>query len=86
MLGSEKYIFNNKVDSEKTDKPNSSHFDYSNIMTDSFILQPKFNFYQTNEFDKVVNNIAENKAFSVFYKTFYLSSKILTIYKFLLMT
>ena len=67
VLGPEKYIFNCKVDSEKTDKPYSSHIDYSDMMTDSFILQPKFKFYQTHEFHKLVNNLSENKAFSVFH-------------------
>ena len=67
VLGSEKYIFNYKVDSEKTDKPYSSHIDYSDMMADSFILQCKFKFYQIYEFHKLVNNLSENKAFSVFH-------------------
>ena len=67
VLGSEKYIFNYKVDFEKTDKPYSSHIDYSDMMTDSFILQPKFKFYQTHEFHKLVNNLSENKVLSVFH-------------------
>ena len=67
VLGSEKYIFEYKVDSEKTDKPYSSHIDYSDMMNDGFVLQPKFKFYQTHEFHKLVNNLSENKAFSVFH-------------------
>ena len=67
VLGSEKYIFNYKVDSEKTEKPYSSPIDYSDMMTDSFILQPKFKFYQTHEFHKLFNNLSENKAFSIFH-------------------
>ena len=67
VLESEKYIFNYKVNSEKTDKPHSSHVDYSDMMTDNFILQPKFKFYQIHEFHKLVNNLSENKTFSVFH-------------------
>ena len=67
ILGSEKHIFNYKVDSEKTDKSYSSHIDYIDMMTDSFILQPKFKFYQTHEFHKLFNNLSENKAFSIFH-------------------
>ena len=63
VLGSENYIFNYKVDSEKTDCEKT----YSDMMTDSFILQPKFKFYQTYEFDKFVNTLSECKAFSVFH-------------------
>ena len=36
-------------------------------MSDSFILQPKFKFYQTHEFHKLVNNLSENKVLSVFH-------------------
>ena len=43
VLGSEKYIFNYNVDFVKTDKP-YSHIDYIDMMTGSFILQPKFKF------------------------------------------
>ena len=66
-LGSEKYIFNYKVDSMKTDKPYSSYIDYIDMITDSFILQPNFKFYQTHEFHKLANNLSESKAFSVFH-------------------
>ena len=45
-----KYIFNYKVDSDKTDKPYSSHSDYSDMMSDSFILQPKFKFIRLMNF------------------------------------
>ena len=37
------------------------------MITDSFILQPKFKFYQTHEFHKLFNNLLENKAFNVFH-------------------
>ena len=67
VLGSQKCIFNYKIDSEKTDKLYCSHTDYGNMMTDSFILQPKFKFYQTHKFLKLVNNLSESKAFSVFH-------------------
>ena len=60
VSGSEKYIFNYKVDSERTDKRYNSHIDYSDMMTDSFILQ-------THEFHKLANNLSENKAFTVFH-------------------
>ena len=67
VLRSEKFIFNYKVDSEKTYKPYSSHIDYGDMMTDNFILQPKLIFYQTHKFQKPVNNLSENKAFIVFH-------------------
>ena len=60
ILGSEKCIFNYKVDSDKTDKPYCSNIDHSDMMTDD-------EFYQTHEFDKLVNNLLEKKAFSVFH-------------------
>ena len=66
VLGSEKYIFNYNVDFVKTDKP-YSHIDYIDMMTGSFILQPKFKFYQTHEFRRLVNNLLKNKAFRVFH-------------------
>ena len=58
-----------KVDSGKTDKPNSSHTDYSDMMTDGFILQPKFKFYQTHEFHRFVNNLPGNKGFIFFHRS-----------------
>ena len=67
VLESQKYILNYKGDSEETDRPYSSHIDCSDMKTDGFILQPKFKFYHTHAFHKLVNNLLESKAFSVFH-------------------
>ena len=61
--------FKYKVDYEKTDKPYSSHIHCSDIVTDKFTLLPKYRFYQTHEFHKLLNNLLKNKAFSVFQQT-----------------
>ena len=51
------------------DKPYSSHIQCSDKVTDKFTLLPKYQFYQTLEFHKLLNNLLKIKAFSVFQQT-----------------
>ena len=65
VLGSEKYIFDCKVDSEKTEKPYSSHIIVIWWLIVSF-FNASSNFIRLMNF-KLVSNLSENKAFSVFH-------------------